>query len=64
MLVKIKTYNCSYTLILHHCWAEIELMHGKLMNKYYNIIIISDGSSGGARGALAPPTDSGHVEPP
>ena len=25
------------------------------MNKYYNIIIISDGSSGGARGALAPP---------
>ena len=33
----------SYTLILHHRWAEIELMHGKLMNKHYNIAIINVG---------------------
>ena len=33
----------SYTLIVHHRWAEIKLMHGKLMNKHYNIAIINVG---------------------
>ena len=28
------------------------------------VSLTSDGASGGAGGALAPPTDPGHVEPP